>query len=203
MGSKSIQTVVEFTNGCSYLLKSPGLFSVFWPMLNAVVWMISTSHFLYLLVPLPNIYRLFRVTQWQIISPSPSRSVGLRTNLYFPFILFLFYGLPEQQSPLLCKFSFSFFFLLTITRSSLQDEIRESVCIIKCQKMLYVSFSKTRSVLCIYDLFAWTVLNFLHNSQWTTYPTQLCLVIYSFCANLRHSLILCCTWCFHFKTFFV
>ena len=32
--------------------------------------------------------------------------------------------------------------------------------------------------------------NFLYISQWITLPTQSCLVLYSFCANLLHSLIL-------------
>ena len=37
--------------------------------------------------------------------------------------------------------------------------------------------------LCIYHLFVWSNFNFLHISQWITLPTQLCLVLYSFCAN--------------------
>ena len=30
----------------------------------------------------------------------------------------------------------------------------------------------------------------MHNSQWITFPTQSCLVLYSLCANLLHSLII-------------
>ena len=33
-------------------------------------------------------------------------------------------------------------------------------------------------------------LNFLHNFQWITFPTQSCLLLYSFCANLLHSVIM-------------
>ena len=33
--------------------------------------------------------------------------------------------------------------------------------------------------------------NFLHNYQWIIRTTQSCLVIYSLCANLQHSLIIC------------
>ena len=44
--------------------------------------------------------------------------------------------------------------------------------------------------LCIYYLFVWPNLNFLHISQWITLPTQSCLVLYSFCANSLHSLIM-------------
>ena len=35
--------------------------------------------------------------------------------------------------------------------------------------------------------------NLLHNSQWITFPTQSCLVLYSFCASLLYSL----TWLLH------
>ena len=45
------------------------------------------------------------------------------------------------------------------------------------------------SGLSIYNLFLWSNLNFLHNSKWITFPTQSCLVLYSFCVNLIHSLI--------------
>ena len=39
-------------------------------------------------------------------------------------------------------------------------------------------------------MFGWSDFNFLHYSQWITLPTQSCLVLYSFCANLLHSLIM-------------
>ena len=82
------------------------------------------------------------------------------------------------------------FLLLTITRSGRLAEIRWSVCISKSQRSLCVSFPRADSGLCIYHLFVWSNINFLHNSQWITLPTQSCLVVYSFCVNLRHSLIL-------------
>ena len=44
--------------------------------------------------------------------------------------------------------------------------------------------------LCIYHLFAWSNLNFLHISQWISLPSKSCLVLYSFCANLLHSLMI-------------
>ena len=52
-----------------------------------------------------------------------------------------------------------------------------------------VSFSRTAEGLCMYYLFIWSNFNFLHNSQWITLPTQSCLVLYSFCANLLHLFI--------------
>ena len=55
---------------------------------------------------------------------------------------------------------------------------------------LCVSFSRTGAGLCIYHLLVWLNLNFLHISQWITLPTQLCLVLYSLCANLLHSFIM-------------
>ena len=64
------------------------------------------------------------------------------------------------------------------------------VCISVSQRSLWVSFSRTDFRLCIYHLFVWSNFNFFHNSQWITLPTQSCLVLYSFYANLLHSLIL-------------
>ena len=53
-----------------------------------------------------------------------------------------------------------------------------------------MTFSWTGVGLCIYHLFVWSNFNFLHNSQWITLPTQSYLVLYSYCANLQHSLIM-------------
>ena len=83
-------------------------------------------------------------------------------------------------------FFFFFFFFLIIIRSGLRAEIRWSVCISKTHRSLCVLFSKTGAGLCIYHL-----LNFLQISQWITLSTQSCLALYSFCANLLHSLLLC------------
>ena len=82
------------------------------------------------------------------------------------------------------------FFLLIIIRSGLLTEIRWSVCMPKSHRSLCVSFSRTGAGLSIYHLFVWSNLNFLHISQLITLPTQSCLVLYSFCANLLHSLIM-------------
>ena len=46
------------------------------------------------------------------------------------------------------------------------------------------------SGLCMYHLVVWSSFNLLHNSQWITFPTQLCPVLYSFSTNLLHSLIM-------------
>ena len=83
-----------------------------------------------------------------------------------------------------------FLLLLIIIRSGLLVEIRWSVCMLKSHGSLCVLFSRTGASLCICHLFVWSHLNFLHISQWITLPTESCLVFYSFCANLLHSLIM-------------
>ena len=60
----------------------------------------------------------------------------------------------------------------------------------KFHRSLCVLFSRTDAGLFIYHLFVWLNSNFLHIAQWITLPTQSCLVLYSFCANLLHSLIM-------------
>ena len=105
----------------------------------------------------------------------------------FHILSVLFCGLPGQRSRQFCWFSF---FLLIIIRSGLLAEIRWSVCISKSHRSLCVSFSRTGAGLCIYHLLVWSNLNFLHISQWIPLPTQSCLALYSFCANLLHSLIM-------------
>ena len=97
---------------------------------------------------------------------------------YFSF----FYGQPGQQSRQFCKFSF--FKLL-----SGLVLIRWSVCKSKFHRSLCVLFSMTCAGLRIYHLFLWSNLNFSNISQWITLPIQSCLVLYSFCAYLLHSLM--------------
>ena len=81
------------------------------------------------------------------------------------------------------------FFLINIMYDLLV-EIRWSVCMAKFYGNLCVSFSRTAAGLCIHHLFVWSNLNFLHISQWITLPTQSCLILYSFSANLLHSIIM-------------
>ena len=82
------------------------------------------------------------------------------------------------------------FLLLIIIKSGLLDVIRRSVCMSKSYRSLCVLFSRKGAGLCIYYLFVWSNLNCLHISQWITLPTQSCLVLYSFYANLLHLLIM-------------
>ena len=105
----------------------------------------------------------------------------------FLFIFIQYYSVVSRKSKV---DNFASSFLLIIIRSGLLAEIRCSVCTSKSHRSLCVLFSRTGAGLCIY-LLVWSNSNFLHISQWITLPTQSCLVLYFFCANLLHSLI---TW---------
>ena len=107
---------------------------------------------------------------------------------YFSFILRS--ARTAKSSILQILFLLLLLLLLIIIRSGLLAEIRWSVCMTKSQRSLCVSFSRTDAGFCIYHLLVWSKLNFLHLFQWISLPTQWCLVLYSFCANLPHSLIM-------------
>ena len=79
-------------------------------------------------------------------------------------------------------------FLLVFKRSGFLSEIRWPVFMSKSHWCLCVPFSRTAAGLCIYHLFV--VSNLLHITQWITLPSQSRVVLYSFCANLLHSLIM-------------
>ena len=86
---------------------------------------------------------------------------------------------------------FFFHFFIVIIKSGRLAEIKRTVGMSKSQGKLCVSFTRIDVGLCIYHLFVWSNLNFLHIYLWITLPTQPCLDLYSFCANLRHSFIMC------------
>ena len=115
-------------------------------------------------------------------------SLARSRHLSFFFTFFQFYFVVSRNRKV--RNFASSLFLLMIIRSDRLTEIRWSVCMSKSHWSLCISFSRTVSGLYIYYLFVWLNFNFLHNSQWTTLPTQSCLVLYSFCANLLHSLIM-------------
>ena len=85
---------------------------------------------------------------------------------------------------------FFFLFIFIIIRSGLLAEIRWSVCMSKSHGSLCMLFSRIYTGLCMYHLFVWANFNFFHISKWINWPTQSCLVLYSFCVNLLHSLIM-------------
>ena len=171
-------------------LKFPGL-RILAILSNAVIWIVSTRP------PTSKSSRPFNNSL--VIVPNTPITIGT-------IITFMFHSFFNSlaRSKYLSFFSLSFriilwsagtakstvlqilFFLLIIMRSGLLAGIWWSVCILKSHRSLCESFSR----LCIYHLFVWSNWNFLHISQWITLPTQLYLTLYSFCANLLHSLIM-------------
>ena len=175
------------------LLKSPGVFLVFW---SISIMQLFGQSLLVLLFPSPPVpllihWWLYQVHQSQLVKTPLSCSIvffsipkkGLGIYPSFHLLSILICGQLEKQSSQFCK-------LLIIIRSGRLAEIRWSVCIPISWWSLRVSFSMTDSGLCMYHLFLWSNFNFLHNSQWIILLTQSCLFLYSFCANLLHSLIM-------------
>ena len=171
-------------------LNSSSYFSLL--VLLPILWWLCQEHQLQLNNNNNNI-RHFHVPQF---FQFPSKGPG--TYLPFHFLSILLCSQPGQQSPQFCKFSF---LLLLITKSGHLAEIRWSVCISKFQRSLCVSFSRTDTGLDIYHSFVCSNLNFLHNSQWITLPTQSCPILYYFCANSLHSLMWLIVCLYHYITY--
>ena len=68
-------------------------------------------------------------------------------------------------------------------------EIRWSVCISNSHRILWVIFKDGFRFVHI-SFVRMIKSKFLHNSQFIPFPTQSCLNLYSFCANLLHSLVM-------------
>ena len=162
---------------------------------NAVVWIVSTR------LPTSNSSRPFN----NPLVTVPNAPITIGTIITFMFHSF-FNSLARSRYLSFFSLSFRFilwsagtakstilqilFLLLIMMRSGLLVGITWSVCMLKSHRSLCESFSRTGAGLCIYHLFVWSNWNFLHISQWITLPTQSCLALYSFCANLLHSLIM-------------
>ena len=170
------------------------LLSILAVLNNAVVWMVSTcpptskssSPFSNPLVTVPNApitIGIIVTCMFHSFFSSLARSRYL--SFFSHSFCFILWSAGTAKSTILQVL------LLIIIKSGLLAGIRWSVCILKSHRSLCESFSRTGVGLCIYHLFVWLNLNFLHISQWITLPTQSCLAFYSRCANLLHSLI---TW---------
>ena len=166
------------------LLKSPRLFSVFWPIL----------------ILYSNLDNLHSTSYFQVFQ-SLYYSSGDNFHSFFQFprkvevFIFLFtffqnYSEVSRNSKVHNFTSSLLFILFIIIWSGRLTEIRWPACISESQRSLCLLLSRTDFGLSIYHLFIWSNLIFLHNSQWITLPTQSCLVLYPFCANLLHSLIM-------------
>ena len=157
---------------------------------NAVIWMVSTRPLILssctnLLVTVPHATITIGITVIFMFHSLFSSLARYRYfSLSFSFILWLA-GIEKSTSRQVL------FFFTTIMSGRLA-EIRWSVCISKSQRVLCISFSIIDSGLYIYHLFVLSNLNILHNSKWIT-SIQSCLVLYTHCASLLHSLIISLT----------
>ena len=79
------------------------------------------------------------------------------------FTFFQFYSVVSRD----CKVHnfASSLFLFIVIRSGLLTEIRRFVCMSEPHRSLCVLFSGTDAGLCIYHLFIWSKLNFLHSGS--------------------------------------
>ena len=161
---------------------------------NAVVWIVSTR---------PPTSKFSRPFNNPLVTV-PNEPITIGTIVTFMFHSF-FNSLARSRYLFFSSISFRFIlwsagtakstilqilFLLLVMWSGLLAGIRWSVCMLKSHRSLCESFSRTSAGLCIYHLFPWSNWNFLHISQWIILSTQSCLALYSFCANLLHSLIM-------------
>ena len=163
----------------SLIDRYPGLISVFWPILTMPLFGSSqlVLWFTILPVPLISLRGSFWILQLLLVSPSSSFFSSLVRSKYLSLykfsLIFTRWFAEAAKSTRQQVLFFLFFFLLTITKSVFLVGIRWSVCISKSQKMLYLSFSRTDSGLCI----LWLNFNVLQNSPWITFPAQLCLIL--------------------------
>ena len=134
------------------------LLSILAVLNNTVVWMVSTCP------PTSKSSSAFN-------HPLVKAPISISTVVTFMF--HRFFLIPKQGRQQIANFLLFFFFflLLIIIRSGLLVEIRWSVCMLKSHNSLWVSFSRTAADVCIFRLFVWSNLNFLHISQWIALPT--------------------------------
>ena len=166
------------------------LFSILAVLHNVVVWMIPTRSLIS--------YSFISFTNLSVTVPKAPITNGIILTFIFHSLI----QLPSKFEVLILLFTFFQFysgfsqgskmhnyassFLLIIIRSGRLAEIRWSVGMLI---VVYV-FSRTDVRLCIYYLFVWSNLNYLHNFMGITLSLQSCLVLHSFCANFLHSLIM-------------
>ena len=153
---------------------SETLLSILANLSSAVIWMVSTrvlisnssSPFTNPLVTILSILITVGITITFIFHSFFSSLARFRyLSLFLPSFIFTLGSAGMAKSTIqqvLC-------FLLTIAKSGCLGEIRWSIFILKSFRILCISFSRMDSRLCIYHLFAWSNLNFLHSSQLITF----------------------------------
>ena len=104
---------------------------------------------------------------------------------YFSFIL-LSAGTTKSTYLQVFLFFFCWLLLSLVFWPRLGDP-----CVCRSPMWIYVCHFLRQVLGCAYTIWLYgQILNLLHISQLITLPTQLCLVLYSFSANLLHSLIM-------------
>ena len=145
---------LEWHQFSSSLLKSPGLFSVFWLILIMLVFLFPSPA-----VPVPILKLLYWAYQLQLLSRSLSCSKFfsfLARSWYLYFFAFFEYNPVVYRNGKVHYSAGSLFCRLSLSLA----EIRWCVCISKSQRILCVSFSRTDSRLCIYHLFIMSNFDF-------------------------------------------
>ena len=107
--------------------------------------------------------------------------ISLARSWYFFFYFFYFHSLVNWNVKI------HLFFINT--RSNFLARIRWSICISKSLKILCIIFSRTYFGLCINCLSVQSIL-ISRTILCEIIPTQSCQVLYFFCENLLHSLML-------------
>ena len=125
---------------------------------NAVVWTVSTRS--------PTSKSSIPFNSPLVTVRKAPITVGIIVTFMFHYFFnslafFQFYSVVSQDSKV-DNFAIFFFFFLIIITSGLLAEIKWSVCMSKSHRSLCASFSWTDAGLCIYHLFVWSNLNFLH-----------------------------------------
>ena len=160
------------------------LLSILAGLNKAVVWIVSTC---------------FLISKFSSPRPKPLVTVQRVRITIGITITFMFHGFFRSlaRSRYLFFFSLLFdftqwsartakFFWLTLTRSDHLAEIRLSVS----QNLRRVCSSHSLGWILVSAYTIWSNFNFLRNSQWITFSTQSCQVLYSFGANVLHSPII-------------
>ena len=158
-----------------------------------ILYLISNSSWVFSL----SLWGPFQAYQKQFISPLPSCSTvnnfffalyqDVSICLSFRFLLIWLRG-PSVGTTKSTIWQVLLFLLINSTLGLLV-EIKWLVFISKSLRILWISFSRTYSSLCIYHLVVCSNFNLLFNSQWIIFPIRSCLDLCYFWLSLLHSLI--------------
>ena len=117
--------------------------------------------------------------RYQSFSRSLARSKYL--SLFSFSLIFTMWSVGTVRSSIrqgLSGFFFFFFVDFYEVWSSGRDKVIRWIS--KSHRIMRVSFSRIDFGLCFYHLVECSNFNFLHNSQWITFPTRSCVVFYFF-----------------------